>query len=256
MLTALVPDWLLLYNNVTNFKQWFAVVCGTAFEIEIYGKELPAMAIKRVFQKEPVLSIAACLALVSSCFVLPDAEYLGYIDFRTLAILFSLMTVMAGLRGQGVFDRLGRALLSHTRTTLQLTAVLVGLCFFSSMVITNDVSLLTFVPFTFVVVNSLDAAVRDKLLLPIVCMQTIAANLGSMLTPLGNPQNLYLYGKSGMDILCVSVLPYRIFPMPIVQIILFFPSFCKATERCRHIALFSCGQVYLPYCSPPRQYLF
>ncbi len=158
------------------------------------------MAIKRVFQKEPVLSIAACLALVSSCFVLPDAEYLGYIDFRTLAILFSLMTVMAGLRGQGVFDRLGRALLSHTRTTLQLTAVLVGLCFFSSMVITNDVSLLTFVPFTFVVVNSLDAAVRDKLLLPIVCMQTIAANLGSMLTPLGNPQNLYLYGKSGMDI--------------------------------------------------------
>ena len=96
-----MPDWLLLYNNVTNFKQWFAVVCGTAFEIEIYGKELPAMAIKRVFQKEPVLSIAACLALVSSCFVLPDAEYLGYIDFRTLAILFSLMTVMAGLRGQG-----------------------------------------------------------------------------------------------------------------------------------------------------------
>ena len=117
------------------------------------------MAIKRVFQKEPVLSIAACLALVSSCFVLPDAEYLGYIDFRTLAILFSLMTVMAGLRGQGVFDRLGRALLSHTRTTLQLTAVLVGLCFFSSMVITNDVSLLTFVPFTFVVVNSLDGEV-------------------------------------------------------------------------------------------------
>lgn len=52
-------------------------------------------------------------------------------------------------------------------------------------------------------------------------------------------------------ILCVSVLPYRIFPMPIVQIILFFPSFCKAAERCRHIALFSCGQVYLPYCSPP-----
>ena len=220
VLTALVPDWLLLYNNVTNFKHWFAVVCGTAFEIEIYGKELPAMAIKRVFQKEPVLSIAACLALVSSCFVLPDAEYLGYIDFRTLAILFSLMTVMAGLRGQGVFDRLGRALLSHTRTTLQLTAVLVGLCFFSSMVITNDVSLLTFVPFTFVVVNSLDAAVRDKLLLPIVCMQTIAANLGSMLTPLGNPQNLYLYGKSGMDMgsFVLLMLPYSILSLALLAL--------------------------------------
>ena len=178
------------------------------------------MAIKRVFQKEPVLSIAACLALVSSCFVLPDAEYLGYIDFRTLAILFSLMTVMAGLRGQGVFDRLGRALLSHTHTTLQLTAVLVGLCFFSSMVITNDVSLLTFVPFTFVVVNSLDAAVRDKLLLPIVCMQTIAANLGSMLTPLGNPQNLYLYGKSGMDMgsFVLLMLPYSILSLALLAL--------------------------------------
>lgn len=186
----------------------------------LYGKELPAMAIKRVFQKEPVLSIAACLALVSSCFVLPDAEYLGYIDFRTLAILFSLMTVMAGLRGQGVFDWLGRALLSHTRTTLQLTAVLVGLCFFSSMVITNDVSLLTFVPFTFVVVNSLDAAVRDKLLLPIVCMQTIAANLGSMLTPLGNPQNLYLYGKSGMDMgsFVLLMLPYSILSLALLAL--------------------------------------
>lgn len=143
------------------------------------------MMIKHIFQKEPVLSIATCLAIISAFFVPPDAEYLGYIDFRTLAILFSLMTVMAGLRGQGVFDRLGHALLSYTRTTLQLTVVLVGLCFFSSMLITNDVSLLTFVPFTFVVLNSLNASVRSKLLLPIVCMQTIAANLGSMLTPLG-----------------------------------------------------------------------
>ena len=141
--------------------------------------------IKDIFQKEPVLSIATCLAIISAFFVPPDAEYLGYIDFRTLAILFSLMTVMAGLRGQGVFDRLGHALLSYIRTTLQLTVVLVGLCFF--MLITNDVSLLTFVPFTFVVLNSLNASVRSKLLLPIVCMQTIAANLGSMLTPLGNP---------------------------------------------------------------------
>ena len=146
------------------------------------GKRILFMMSKHIFQKEPVLSIATCLAIISAFFVPPDAEYLGYIDFRTLAILFSLMTVMAGLRGQGVFDRLGHALLSHTRTTLQLTVVLVGLCFFSSMLITNDVSLLTFVPFTFVVLNSLNASVRRKLLLPIVCMQTIAANLGSMLT--------------------------------------------------------------------------
>ena len=171
------------------------------------------MMIKHIFQKEPVLSIATCLAIISAFFVPPDAEYLGYIDFRTLAILFSLMTVMAGLRGQGVFDRLGHALLSHTRTTLQLTVVLVGLCFFSSM-------LITFVPFTFVVLNSLNASVRSKLLLPIVCMQTIAANLGSMLTPLGNPQNLYLYGKSGMDMssFVLLMLPYSIISLVLIAI--------------------------------------
>ena len=178
------------------------------------------MMIKRIFQKEPVLSVATCLALISAVIVHPDAEYLGYIDFRTLAILFSLMTVMAGLRGHGVFDRLGRSLLSHTRTTLQLTTVRVGLCFFSSMLITNDVSLLTFVPFTFVVLNSLDSSDCNKLLLPIVCMQTIAANLGSMLTPLGNPQNLYLYGKSGVDMgtFVLLMLPYSIISLVLLAI--------------------------------------
>ena len=130
------------------------------------------------------------------------------------------MTVMAGLRGQSVFDRLGHTLLSHTRTTFQLTAVLVGLCFFSSMLITNDVSLLTFVPFTFGVLNNLNTSVRSKLLLPIVCMQTIAANLGSMLTPLGNPQNLYLYGKSGMDMgsFVLLILPYSIISLVLLAI--------------------------------------
>lgn len=88
------------------------------------------------------------------------------------------------------------------------------------MLITNDVSLLTFVPFTFVVLNSLNASVRSKLLLPIVCMQTIAANLGSMLTPLGNPQNLYLYGKSGMDMssFVLLMLPYSIISLVLVAI--------------------------------------
>ena len=158
------------------------------------------MKLKQFIQQETVLTAAAVLAVVSAFFVPPDAQYLGYIDLRTLAILFSLMTVMAGLRRQGFFDGLGRALLSRTHSTFQLTLVLVGLCFFGSMFITNDVSLLTFVPFTFVVLSRLGADVRRSLLIPVVCMQTIAANLGSMLTPIGNPQNLYLYGKSGMSI--------------------------------------------------------
>ena len=166
----------------------------------------------RFIKQEAVLSVAAVLALLSAFFVPPDGAYLGYIDFRTLAILFSLMTVMAGLRQQGIFDRMGRALLALTGSTLQLVLVLVGLCFFCSMFITNDVSLLTFVPFTFVVLNSLGAEAREKLILPVVCMQTIAANLGSMLTPIGNPQNLYLYGRSGMGMgaFVALMLPYTL----------------------------------------------
>ena len=168
--------------------------------------------LKQFIQQETVLTAAAVLAVVSAFFVPPDVQYLGYIDLRTLAILFSLMTVMAGLRRQGFFDGLGRALLSRTHSTFQLTLVLVGLCFFGSMFITNDVSLLTFVPFTFVVLSRLGADVRRSLLIPVVCMQTIAANLGSMLTPIGNPQNLYLYGKSGMSMaeFLLLMLPYTV----------------------------------------------
>ena len=124
---------------------------------------------------------------------------------------------MAGLRRQGVFDRMGRALLARTGSTLQLVLVLVGLCFFGSMIITNDVSLLTFVPFTFVVLSGLAPDTRRALTIPVVCMQTIAANLGSMLTPIGNPQNLYLYGKSGMSMAEFLLL---MFPYTVVSLLL------------------------------------
>ena len=89
-------------------------------------------------RQEAVLSIAVLLALLSACFVLPDASYFGYIDFRTLTILFSLMTVMAGLQRQGVFTRFAYSLLSRTNSITSLVFVLVGLCFFCSMLITND----------------------------------------------------------------------------------------------------------------------
>ena len=169
--------------------------------------------LKQFIQQETVLTAAAVLAVVSAFFVPPDAQYLGYIDLRTLAILFSLMTVMAGLRRQGFFDGLGRALLSRTHSTFQLTLVLVGLCFFGSMFITNDVSLLTFVPFTFVVLSRLGADVRRALLIPVVCMQTIAANLGSMLTPIGNPQNSLfesVFSKASIAVLSKYSTPQKV----------------------------------------------
>ena len=141
-------------------------------------------------KKEPVLSAAAVLAVLSMFFVAPSPEYLSYIDFRTLALLFSLMTVVAGLKEIGLFRYLGSSLLAGMHSTRQLAFTLTALCFFSSMLITNDVSLITFVPFSILILNM---AGLPELMIPVIVLQTIAANLGSMATPVGNPQNLYLY---------------------------------------------------------------
>ena len=175
-------------------------------------------------RQEAVLSIAVLLALLSACFVLPDSSYFGYIDFRTLTILFSLMTVMAGLQRQGVFTRFAYSLLSRTSSITSLVFVLVGLCFFCSMLITNDVALLTFVPFSFAVLGQLPEASGKKLLTPVVCLQTIAANLGSMLTPIGNPQNLYLYGKSQLSFSAFLqlMLPYTLLSAILLSVCIFY----------------------------------
>lgn len=141
-------------------------------------------------RREPVLTAASAAAIVSCFFVPPDAGYAGYIDFRTLALLYSLMAVVAGLRKAGVFSVLADTLCSHAGSTRTIGFILVALCFFGSMLITNDVALLTFVPFSVVV---LGMAGRPQDLVRVVVLQTVAANLGSMLTPVGNPQNLYLY---------------------------------------------------------------
>ena len=143
-------------------------------------------------KKEPVLVIAALAAAVSCCFVPPDREYLSYFDLRTLALLYCLMTVVAGLSRAGLFSRLAGTLCARAGSVRRLGLVLVLLSFFSSMLITNDVALLTFVPFAAAV---LTLAHRPGDLSRVVVLQTVAANLGSMLTPVGNPQNLYLYSR-------------------------------------------------------------
>lgn len=150
-------------------------------------------------KKEAVLCAAVLLAIISSFAVKPDKEYLGYVDLRTLAILFSLMCVMAGLQSLGVFKKIAGDMLKSVKNERGIVFILVLLCFFFSMLITNDVALITFVPFTFTTLELLGKEKYKKLVIPVVVLQTIAANLGSMLTPLGNPQNLYLYGKLETD---------------------------------------------------------
>lgn len=158
-------------------------------------------------KKETVLTIAWILAFVSCFFVKPDKAYIGYIDFRSLGILWSLMIIMEGFKINGVFEEIGQKLLQKTKRVWQLCSVLIFLCFFTSMFITNDVALITFVPFALLTLNNCD---RKDFMIPVVVLQTMAANLGSMLTPIGNPQNLYLYGISGMRAgeFLIFMLPY------------------------------------------------
>ncbi|MBE5785153.1 MAG: citrate transporter [Clostridiales bacterium] len=145
---------------------------------------------------ETVFTVSALIALITACFVLPDREYWGYIDFKVLALLLSLMAVVAGLKGCGAFRALSGFLLCRCKNGRVLALILVMLPFFTSMLITNDVALLTFVPFT---VMLLDEIGQEKALIPLLVLETVAANLGSMATPVGNPQNLYLYSAYAME---------------------------------------------------------
>lgn len=169
---------------------------------------------------DPVLFAALMLAIVSSLIVPPSVAYLGYIDFHVLALLFSLMLVVAGLQKSGAFTLLTDRLLRYVHSTRALAAVLVGVCFFTSMLITNDVALITFVPLAIMLLGREE---NEKLLILVVVLQTIAANLGSGLTPLGNPQNLYLYSLSGMEIwefLSIMLLPTLLSGVMLTSVIL------------------------------------
>lgn len=148
--------------------------------------------VKDFVKQELTLCAAFASALISCFFVPPDGEYWGYIDFRTLALLYCLMVVVAGLRHAGAFTVLAHKLCAKAASVRAMGLTLALLCFFSAMLITNDVALLTFVPFAVVV---LGMAHQEKELIFVVVLQTVAANLGSVLTPVGNPQNLYLYSR-------------------------------------------------------------
>ena len=148
----------------------------------------------RIIKKDAVLVISGSIAAITMLFVPPSGEYMEYIDFKVLAVLFALMAVIAGLREMGVFELAARSLLKRTKRVRTMSLALVLMAFFSSMLITNDVALITFVPLSIAV---LLFAGKGNLIF-VVTMQTIAANLGSMLTPVGNPQNLYLYSRFGV----------------------------------------------------------
>ena len=140
-------------------------------------------------KKDFVLVAALALAVISLCVVKPSVELVvSAIDFKVLALLFCLMLVIQAFRTTNLLDYIAVRLLGICKTTRLLYFVLVFLVFFISMVITNDVALLTFVPLTILVCQKRNIPAGT-----LVVLETIAANLGSSLTPMGNPKNLFLY---------------------------------------------------------------
>ena len=175
-------------------------------------------------KKDPVLFISGILAVVSCFFVHPDLEYIGYVDFRVLAILFCMMLVVSELVLLGVFDKLTNKLLSKVHSSRMVSLILVWLSFFLGMVLTNDVTLVTLVPFAIALMKSFDD--RKTLTFTLILM-TVAANLGSMQTPIGNPQNIYLFTHYQMEIgpFMLLLLPYSLCSLILVTVAVFI--LCK-----------------------------
>lgn len=173
-----------------------------------------------VLKENLVLVLAVVAASVSMLAVPPSSSYVGYINVPVLAILFCLMVVIGGLRESGVFAAVLARLLLRLGTMRQLAAVLVFACFFVSMWVTNDVALLTFVPFSLM---ALPKVTSEKQMALVIVLQTLAANLGSMCTPVGNPQNLYLYFYYAMDLssFLLLLLPYTLVSFLLLALSLF-----------------------------------
>ena len=165
-------------------------------------KDFSFEKVKMWIKQELVLTIALLLGCVSSFFNTPK---LYYIDWDVLAVLWALMVVVAGLKTVKFLDWTAIELLNRCATYKQVVIALVGLTFVSSMFVTNDVALLTFVPLALVIGKTIHMDMPR-----VVILQTLAANLGSMFTPTGNPQNLFLYahyGYSALEFFKVMLLP-------------------------------------------------
>lgn len=141
-------------------------------------------------RKNPVLTIAAALAFLTSFIVTPDAEYLGYFDFRTLTCLLCTLAVICALGEIRFFYVCAERIISVAKNLRLATIALVYITFIGSMLIANDMALITFLPLGYIV---LSCTKNEKYMAFVFILQNIAANLGGMLTPFGNPQNLYLY---------------------------------------------------------------
>ncbi len=159
-------------------------------------------------KKNAVMCIALIAALITSVIVPPDREYLGYFDLRTLTCLFCVLAVVCALKNIRFFYMLARKVVQLFKNARMSILALVYITFIGSMLIANDMALITFLPLGYLV---LDSTGMKKYMAFTFIMQNIAANLGGMLTPFGNPQNLYLYSSYGiptMEFMGIMLPPF------------------------------------------------
>ena len=153
--------------------------------------------IKTFIQKNIVMFVALCAAVITSVIIPPDREYLGYFDLKTLTCLFCVLAVVCALKNVNFFYVLAEKIVECFKTARLTIIALVYITFIGSMLIANDMALLTFLPLGYFV---LTASKKRRYMAFLFIMQNIAANLGGMLTPFGNPQNLYLYTKFSIPV--------------------------------------------------------
>lgn len=163
---------------------------------------------KRFVKKNVVMFVALLAAVVTCFFVPPDKEYLGYFDTKTLVCLFVTLAVVCALRNIKFFTILARKLVMLTGTLRMLFVMLVCITFIGSMLIANDMALITFLPLGYF---ALSVSKNEKYMAYLFILQNISANLGGMLTPFGNPQNLYLYSYYSIptsEFLKIMLMPF------------------------------------------------
>ncbi|MBE6589153.1 MAG: citrate transporter [Ruminococcaceae bacterium] len=161
-----------------------------------------------LIRKNAVLTVAIVLALATSVIIPPDAEYLSYFDWKTLTCLFCTLAVICALKNIRFFTVLAQKIVFTTGTLRMAVLALVYITFLGSMLISNDMALLTFLPLGYFVLSSTG---NNRHMAFVFIMQNIAANLGGMLTPFGNPQNLYLYSKFNIptgEFMQIMLLPF------------------------------------------------
>ena len=148
--------------------------------------------IKAVIRNNVVTVIAAVCAVITSIIVPPDEKYIDYFDFKTLTCLFCVLATVCALRNVRFFYTIAKRIIKLFKNARLAVTALVYITFIGSMLIANDMALLTFLPLGFFVLHTTK---KEKYMAVTFILQNIAANLGGMLTPFGNPQNLFLYSR-------------------------------------------------------------